>query len=351
MRAMRLALAAGALVIVAAACGGIEHEPNLAKAVDRTTASGSSRIAVRGQDGGPAASNAYVCEGVADYARRRVEISCTLGGEPFMNMRAVDGHVYFDEPGGSDKWWVAPDDSESPLGEFSPEKLLSMLRAASSEIIRVGEEDVRGASTARYRLTVDRERADLGDGPGPTAEVDVWIDEDGFVRRIDADDESGEFTVEFFDFGIGLDIRAPPPDRITELDELITPQPCTPGGERPVRVEQAVEALGANGFAVDRDHEGCKAGVAAVLATREELSERDPDAVIHEQGYLLCFVLADPDGTAFSTVPDAATGAQRAVRRSLENLACSLTVEGPRAEANVERLDRALGELERAIRP
>jgi hypothetical protein len=349
---VRLAFAAVAAVsVLAGACGGIENEPNLAKAVERTTASGSSRIEVRGGDGTAGEPGAYVCDGVADYARRRLQFTCTLDGDFVMAARALDGYVYFDESGTGDKWYRDKDDDENALSEFSPDKLLSMLREASSETVRIGEETVREASTVRYRLTVDREQADLGDGPGPTAEVDVWIDEDGLVRRISADDDSGEFIVDFFDFGVDADIEAPPPDQIAELDDLLTPKSCTVGKERPIRVEQALETLRGHDFDVERDEEGCKGGVAAVLTTRDD--GRELEAVYREQGYVLClvFIGAGVSGSGTGSVPAPGGDRARIVDRSLENLDCTLTVQGPKGDAHIQRLDRALEDLKRAIRP
>ena len=348
---MRLALAAvAALALLAAACGGVENEPNLAKAVERTTASGSSRIEVRGKDDS-AEPGLYVCEGVADYARRRLQFSCTLDGDHVMSLRAVDGFVYFDESGTGEKWFKdVDDDEENALGDFSPEKLLSMLREASSETVRVGEETVRDASTVRYRLTVDREQADLGDGPGPRAEVDVWIDEDGLVRRIAADDDGGAFTVDFFDFGIEVAIEAPPPDKVAKLDDFLQPRPCVLGEERPIRVEQALETLRRHGFDLERDQEGCRGGLAALLTTPGDGRELD---AMYREGYLVCFVFTGEGVSGFGTASAPAPGRDppRSVDRSLENLDCNLTVEGPKADAHVERLDRALADLKRAIHP
>jgi hypothetical protein len=42
--------------------------------------------------------------------------------------------------------------------------------------------------------------------------VDVWIDEEGLVRRIALEDGGSPAAVEFFDFGVEVDIEAPPPD-------------------------------------------------------------------------------------------------------------------------------------------
>lgn len=138
-------------------------------------------------------------------------------------MLALEGALYFKDELSSGKWQKSPDDAESPVSGFSPEKLLSMLRSASRETERLGEEDVRGELTVRYRLTVSCEEAALTDCSGETAPIEVWIDENGLVRRIWFEDGGSTGTLEFFDFGLAVDIQPPPADQVEDSDDLLAP--------------------------------------------------------------------------------------------------------------------------------
>jgi hypothetical protein len=55
---------------LAAGCGGVESEPNLAAAAERTEATGSSRFTVTVLGAGPAGGTR--CEGLASYTDERV---------------------------------------------------------------------------------------------------------------------------------------------------------------------------------------------------------------------------------------------------------------------------------------
>ncbi len=84
---------------------------------------------------------------------------------------------------GSATKWTKIENDETLTAEISPQRVLAMLRSATQDTRRLGEEIVRGVDTVRYRLEVDCEQADL-DCDGATAPVEVWVGEDGLVRRI-----------------------------------------------------------------------------------------------------------------------------------------------------------------------
>lgn len=164
-------VAVGAALLLTAACGGVESEPNPAKAVERTEDEGSSRIEVRVGlvEGGR--KLAFRCEGTADYGRKRLRLACNYGiGE----MITIDETQYVTSGAFGvrvDKLWVkVPLDESDSLSQFSPERLLGMLRDASLETTRIGEETVRQVPTVRYRLTVNCEEAQIT-CPGTAAPV------------------------------------------------------------------------------------------------------------------------------------------------------------------------------------
>lgn len=238
-------------------------------------------------------------------------------------------------------------DADDPsLHDLSPEKLLTMLRAASSETERVGEEDVRGSSTVRYRLTVDCELADL-ECEG-AALVEVWIDDDGLVRRIGLDDDSGTGTFEFFDFGADVDVEPPPADEVVSEDEVFAsegssssfgPVTCAEGEAKPISQRELVEALERNEFNI-QDFDGCLVFNASGDAT----------GTLAREGLVDCGVHAEPPAGAPRTVTHRRSDGADA-EFALENIECSIETAKPGGEKQIGRLEQALDELEQTIRP
>jgi hypothetical protein len=134
-----------------------------------------------------------------------------------------------------------------------PTQGLSMVRGADS-VVAVGNEEVRGTPTTHYRATVNLDRA-IAEAPADvrptltqlaslytvrTFPVDVWIDNDGRVNRyqqtIDpstihtpagvsagANPFAGPVTMTYdlYDFGSEVDVKIPPADQVTDLNQLI----------------------------------------------------------------------------------------------------------------------------------
>ena len=131
----------------------------------------------------------------------------------------------------------------------SPTDLLEALAQMDATVTELGPETVRGVETTRYQAVVDLETAAANLPPEQQAElaaempgglsgelpVDVWIDNDGLLRRlvIELDEENmaslgagateaGSATVEFelYDVGEPMSIEAPPVDQVITADEL-----------------------------------------------------------------------------------------------------------------------------------
>ena len=326
-----------ALSVLASACGGVEREPNLARASERTTETGSFRAEIRvdGVDAGE--TFAMRCDAAFDLEGKRAQITCESSPEIRGGWEAiyVGDYEYYKVPG--EGGWHATQTSsggDSPFGDdVSPEGLLETLRAASSETERIGEEEVRGDATVRYRMTVRCEES--GFCSEETGQVDVWIDDDGLVRRLQIQETGTTNAVELFDFGATLDIEPPPADRVTKDPPQSDPQPCLPGDERPIRVQQAIDVLGRHGFEMERGGFGCGPGVAGAISSD------------FEPVFLSCFVLTGPTSTSGTLT---ISPGPKQVVRDLENLNCTLSFERRHEEA-VARLDAAFAELKRAIRP
>lgn len=116
---------------------------------------------------------------------------------------------------------LLPDDAGVPT--FDPtdiDQLAERLRGEGIEVVEVGREEVRGASAVHYRATIPADPA----RPGlPPAVVDLWIDDDGLVRRVDAvaqGDTPVTVRAELFDLGADVSITAPPAEQVTDLGDL-----------------------------------------------------------------------------------------------------------------------------------
>lgn len=135
------------------------------------------------------------------------------------------------------------------LNQGDPTQALAYLRAASSDTKKVGEEDVRGTHTTRYHMTVDLKKVAATAPPAQRKQIqasidqlveksgirhvpaDVWIDDEGLVRRIQLVYENFRFaagqqgtmalTQELYDFGVDVKVSPPPADQITDLSTLL----------------------------------------------------------------------------------------------------------------------------------
>ena len=136
------------------------------------------------------------------------------------------------------------------LGQFrqltqnDPTQMLAYLRATSGKIEEVGTEDVRGAETKHYRAKVDLDKVaeqapqkvrkafrtsiqSLKRGLGTdTIPVDVWVDDDNLVRRLQehlpvAQGGKIDFAVDFYDFGTPVSISPPPASETLDLGKVL----------------------------------------------------------------------------------------------------------------------------------
>lgn len=89
---------------------------------------------------------------------------------------------------------------------IDPARFLEQLRDEAGSVTQVGEEEVRGAATTRYRAEVDAAAvAVAGVDPDEATTVDVWVDEEDRLRRV----EAGDMVVELWDFGTPVEAEEP----------------------------------------------------------------------------------------------------------------------------------------------
>jgi hypothetical protein len=278
---MRRAALLLATALVLPACGGSDTstaEP-VAEAAAKTTEAGSSRFEFTMTMEGGGQSFTLRGGGALNYSPSRGSMTLDLGdlgelsGEELGDGRmqfVFDGLVYYmkfpegmDELGVlGDKWLKidlakAGEETGIDLGALqqanqNPAQLMQFLRGASDDIEELGQEDVRGVETTRYRATVDLDEAaergaDIGefseemreqlkaevermkDQTGlETLPVEVWIDDDGLLRRLQMDlsfpvegeQVSMDMTMDFFDFGVDVRVAPPPENQTVDVTAL-----------------------------------------------------------------------------------------------------------------------------------
>ena len=179
---------------------------------------------------------------------------------------------------------VFPQSLDAPLGECDPLGEAGALLEAAGQAEVVGREEVRGAEATRVRFQVslldlsgealfaaDEDAADAPDGAfsedaagdpdgaffddgaedpfaegleqffaflDATFEVEVWIDDENFIRRLvfdlaslfaglagpddDVDLPSSLITLEFYDFDADISVDAPPPEVIVDSSLILS---------------------------------------------------------------------------------------------------------------------------------
>jgi hypothetical protein len=277
MRKIVLLLAA---LLVLPACGGdsVAADP-VAEAATKTTEAGSSRIEFTMAMEAEGRSLTMRGEGVFDYSPPIGRMTLDLGnlaelaGGELGNGRVefvLDGAAYYMKfPQVTERFfgkqWLKIDLEEvgeltgADLGALqqanqNPAQLMQFLRGASDDIEELGKEEVRGVETTHYRARVDLdEAAERGAETGElsdemreqlqaeiermkaqtgleTLPVDVWLDEDNLLRRMQMDlsfavkrGQVGlDMTMDFFDFGVDVRVAPPPADETVDITELAT---------------------------------------------------------------------------------------------------------------------------------
>jgi hypothetical protein len=119
------------------------------------------------------------------------------------------------------------------LGD-DPRDLFDALSGVSSEVVEVGRDQVEGVPTTRYRMTVDGRELSTAMAPGGpsrtwgTVGLDVWIDDDGYVRRLrsELDDPAGgtepyAFEATVLSYDAPVEVVPPPPQDTVSVEDLL----------------------------------------------------------------------------------------------------------------------------------
>lgn len=165
-------------------------------------------------------------------AKSTVQYSTSSGGGG-ADYIVIDQDVYSGLGAAPGKWQRFDAKSggvaQDSLGVLRPEPVLDLLAGLNPDPAKIGTEAVDGEETTHYRGTVDLQRAVAAAGrgshaalkarldstAGPTADVELWIDSAGRVRRLvtfttaKTSNSAIRTTLELSKFGIVANITAP----------------------------------------------------------------------------------------------------------------------------------------------
>jgi len=123
-------------------------------------------------------------------------------------------------------------------GQVQPTDLLSTLQSAGARVHKLGSATIGGAATTQYRVTIDMAKLLQSKGltnpllSGAAAQMktlteNVWIGEDGLVRRIAlryglpvAGSPTMTMAMDIYDYGARVDIAAPPSDQVFDATQF-----------------------------------------------------------------------------------------------------------------------------------
>lgn len=264
---MRLRLAALALVLPLAACGGSTPAEVTLSAVEvvraagtKTAEAGTARVAMTMAGTGFSMTSG----GASSLDDLEAEMTTTIeagGQRAETETRLLDGVMYLKMPGlPGGKPWVKLDLDQLSAGganigalarvrQNDPTQALSYFAGVSDDIREDGKEDVRGTATTRYRGTFDLRKAagaqtdaeakkavetvieSIGTATFPAT---VWIDGEGRMRKMVYEFDAAKLktapglsgtlttTFEMYDFGVRVDVNPPPAEDTADAAKVFS---------------------------------------------------------------------------------------------------------------------------------
>ena len=182
-----------------------------------------------------------------DYRRHRGSVRAVLFGYE----EIYDGDVEYFNWGNlvdwvpKDKPWLRSTESDDPFDPEAralqdPTRLLHFLRLTSTDVRKAGTEDVDGVQTTHYEGTLDLQKivdqapADqrsslqedldfIKQDMATTISYGLWVDASEITRRLRIDDASGSSseTIDFFDYGVAVDVQPPPESEVLSDAEFM----------------------------------------------------------------------------------------------------------------------------------
>ena len=225
---MRGALVLLPAIMLLAGCGS--DPSSFEGSDDALKDAGSSRVEYRWTGLG----SSFAGVGAIDYAHDRGELVISSeemelpGGEMQVRFIGATTYVGFTLLGRL-RWEKQTEDAPTGTDQFVPgpggpnaDQLLEMLTEASKGVDTVGSEEIRGVPSTHYRAHLDPKKLgeDVSDLPEELV-ADAWIDGDGLLQRLRLPIGDGAtMTVDLYDFGVKVDVEAPPADELVSEDEM-----------------------------------------------------------------------------------------------------------------------------------
>ncbi|QIJ66298.1 hypothetical protein [Streptomyces sp. JB150] len=224
-------------------------------AYDRTAEEDTARVTLKVRTSAQGDSVTADGKGTVDLEDGDSVMTVTAEGQR-MEQRVVDQVLYQKPPAGQapgGKPWIKIDLEKVAARQGAggqtmndPARSAALAKAVDDkDVTEKGTAEVGGVRTTRYRVVVDV--AELPDGRklseqvGPTLPMDLWLDDEGRIRRQQVDmtvkaapaargesragASSGprQVTVrtvlEFTDFGVDVDADAPPARQVTDMTD------------------------------------------------------------------------------------------------------------------------------------
>ncbi|MEU0249950.1 hypothetical protein ABZ192_37725 [Streptomyces sp. NPDC006235] len=222
-------------------------------AYDRTAEEDTAKVTLRVRTSAQGASETANGQGAVDLDDGDSVMTLTVQGQR-IEQRVVDQVLYQKMPKGQapgGKPWIKIDlgkvSAQQGTGDRSmsdPAQSAAYAKAITDkDVTKKGTDTIDGVETTRYRVSVDVAKLPNGDAlrqqVGPTLPMDVWLDEEGRMRRqqidmtlkaapgsterssSDASSSPQRVTVrtvtDFTDFGTEVEADAPPAGQVTDM--------------------------------------------------------------------------------------------------------------------------------------
>jgi hypothetical protein len=226
-------LALAPLALLVASCGDTVSIDPVAKAADASTKQTSEHMQLDGTV--TAGTQIIAMTGTGDFGnnptRGQVLMRVRANGRDASMQEVLDGtRVYISAPAlmgqlpGAKKWMsVDIEKAGKALGvdvanysSQSPSSVLEQLKATGG-VAKIGPEAIDGVATTHYRATIDqaklRKILKKAQFTGTYEPVDVWIDDQGLVRRMHlaytAKGATTDMTASFSKYGEPVNVTVP----------------------------------------------------------------------------------------------------------------------------------------------
>ncbi|MFF4273458.1 hypothetical protein [Streptomyces sp. NPDC001536] len=237
----------------ASASGGAQEQGTAAvrSAYDKTAEAETAKMTVKVKASADGRSITSAGRGAIDLEDGDSTMTVTAEGQT-IEQRVVDQVLYQEAPdqqkSGGKPWLkidlkkVAEQQGTDPAQIGDPAQSAAYAKAITDDdVSKVGTEKIDGTDTDRYKVSVDVSRlpggSQLREQIGPTLPMQIWLDDQGRIRRQQIDmtvkapasakpDASSapqqvklSTLMEYSDFGTEVEAEAPPATQVTDMTD------------------------------------------------------------------------------------------------------------------------------------